>query len=157
MKKLETVMEENQLIDSKGWRYYGLEMQPCYRLAQIMDFIYETELDEPLPEWEDCLKLAMFVGDKVWVGETLDADRLNELHREMEEAYQGEYASEAEFAEDFMFATGVFDTDALKDLVIDWQATYTYSLQHDYFNTYVYCRNEEENDVDVKRYFWRAD
>lgn len=44
------------------------------------------------------------------------------------EAYQGTYKSEAEFAEEFCSQMG----DIPQYVVVDWQATWDYSLRHDY-------------------------
>ncbi len=44
------------------------------------------------------------------------------------EAYQGTYSSEAEFAEEFCSQMG----EIPHYVVVDWQATWDYSLRHDY-------------------------
>lgn len=44
------------------------------------------------------------------------------------EAYQGTYSSEAEFAEEFCSQMG----EIPHCVVVDWQATWDYSLRHDY-------------------------
>lgn len=44
------------------------------------------------------------------------------------EAYQGTYSSEAEFAEEFFSQMG----EIPHCVVVDWQATWDYSLRHDY-------------------------
>ena len=48
-----------------------------------------------------------------------------------EESYRGSYDSEADYAEEFYTMTGAYDPDVASDLVIDWDATYNYSLRYD--------------------------
>ena len=47
-----------------------------------------------------------------------------------EESYRGCYDSEADYAEEFYTMTGAYDPDVASDLVIDWDATYNYSLRY---------------------------
>lgn len=154
MTKLQTLTEDAQLTDSQGWFYRGEEYRPSYTLPQIMNLLYKTELEEDL-EWEDQLRLAVYASVIAPFGD-LTPDRLNELWAECEENYEGEYANEGEFAEDFLTRCGDIDTRATENLVIDWQGTYNYSLQYDYFNFFVVARNEETNGFEVKRFFWRS-
>lgn len=148
------VLDEAQLTDSKGWLYRGDENRPETTIPQIMNLIYSAELGEEL-EWEECLKLAVYTDYAMTYGEELTNDRLAELWEECQEFYQGDFANEAEFAEDFFISTGSLNEEATQDLVIDWQGTYNYSLQYDYFNTYIYARNEESGTIEVYRFFFR--
>lgn len=67
------------------------------------------------------------------------------------DAFQGEFDSEAAFAEDFFESTGQVNHEATKWLVIDWEATYNYSLQFDFFNYKI--RDTEGN---YRMFFWNA-
>lgn len=157
MTTLIPVTEDEQLTDSKGWFYREEDHRPSTYLAQLMDIIYKAELETPIEDWEECLRFACWLNQYPTQGEYTNA-YLQEQYEMHLEYYQGEYATEAEFAEDFMCDTGAFDTDALKDLVIDWQGTYNYALQYDYTNTYVYAKNDQiegTDSLEVHRYFWR--
>jgi hypothetical protein len=155
MTKLTTVTEEAQLTDSQGWLYRGDEHAPLTTVPQIMDILYSTELGEEL-DWEECLKLAVYADNVMAYGEDLTNDRLAELWEECQEEFQGDFSTEAEFAEDFFTSTGQLDEEATKWLVIDWQGTYNYSLQFDYWNAYIYARNNETNAIEVFRFFFRS-
>jgi antirestriction protein len=47
-----------------------------------------------------------------------------------EEAYQGRYDSESDFAE--QFTTDVYGFDAPSFVIVDWQATWDHNLRYDY-------------------------
>jgi hypothetical protein len=68
-----------------------------------------------------------------------------------QEAFYGEYATEAEFAEAFFTDTGLLDEEATKNLVIDWQGTYRYSLQYDYHNYEVW-----DHEGWPRQFFWNS-
>lgn len=154
MATLTPVTDETQLTDSQGWFYRGNEHRPETDIPQIMNLIYSAELGEEL-DWEECLRLAVYADNVMLYGEDLTNDRLAELWEECQEYYQGDFSSEADFAEDFFISTGQLNEEATADLVIDWQGTYNYSLQYDYFNTYIYARNEESGAIEVYRFFFR--
>ena len=154
MTKIQTITEDTQLTDSQGWFYHEDHSRPSYTIPQIMNLLYTAELEEDL-EWHDQLKLAVYVS-VIAPFDDLTLDRLNELWADCEENYQGEFANEGEFAEDFFESTGQIDEEATKWLVIDWQGTYNYSLRFDYFNDFVIAKNEETNAFEVKRFFWRS-
>jgi len=154
MTKIQTITEEAQLTDSQGWFYRNENYSPCYTLPQIMNLLYKTELEEEL-DWLDQLRLSAYISNIEPWGE-LTPDRLNELWAECEDNYHGEFANEGEFAEDFLTNCGDIDSRATENLVIDWQGTYNYSLQYDYFNVFVTAKNEETGAFEVKRFFWRS-
>jgi len=52
-------------------------------------------------------------------------------YSDFESAYRGAYDSNGDYAEEFFTETGTYDSEVAKDLVIDWEATYNYSLRHD--------------------------
>lgn len=154
--KLETITDEALLTDSRGWTYKREDYAPNYEMPQIMNLLYEHELAEEL-DWDDLARLASYVCNVArW--DDLTPDRLSELWAECEENYQGNYSTEAEFAEEFMHSAGWIDEQATSHLVIDWAQTYDYSLQHDYFSGYLYARNETIKGLDglqFARHFWR--
>ena len=154
MTKIQILREEEQLTDSQGWFYREEDSSPSYTLPQIMNLLYITELEEEL-DWDDTLKLAVYISN-VASWDDLTPDRLNELWAECEENYHGDHSSEGEFAEQFLNDVGMIDEEATANLVIDWQGTYNYTLQHDYFNIFVIAKNEETSAFEVKRFFWRS-
>jgi hypothetical protein len=100
------------------------------------------------------LKLAVYVSN-VAAFDDLTPERLNELYQESEENFEGEFANEGEFAEEFLTRCGDLDSRATENLVIDWQGTYDYAFQFDYFNVFVMAKNEETRALEVQRFFWR--
>jgi hypothetical protein len=153
MTKIQTITEDAQLTDSQGWFYTEDDSRPSYTLPQIMNLLYTTELEEEL-DWDDQLKLAIYISNVDAFGD-LTPDRLNELWAECEENFEGEFANEGEFAEEFLTRCGDLDSRATENLVIDWQGTYDYAFQFDYFNIFVIAKNEETSAFEVKRFFWR--
>lgn len=116
--------------------------------GETYDWLLEqTDYTEDLDP-DQILRLAIFAYNGSW---SLVPEDLPALIAQEEEAYQGEFNSEAEFAEDFFESTGQIDEEATKYLVIDWQATYNYSLQFDFFNFDVI-------DIDgaYRKFFWNA-
>lgn len=109
--------------------------------------IEQTEYTEDLDP-DQILRLAIFAYNGGW---SLVPEDLGHLIAQEEEAFSGEFDSEAEFAEDFFTSTGQIDEEATKWLVIDWAGTYRYSLQYDYF-TY------DVIDIDgtYRKFFWNA-
>ena len=116
--------------------------------GETYDWLLEqTEYTEDLDP-DQILRLAIFAYNGGW---SLVPEDLPTLIAQEEEAFAGEFSSEAEFAEDFFTSTGQIDEEATKYLVIDWQATYNYSLQFDFFNFDVI-------DIDgaYRKFFWNA-
>ncbi len=97
---------------------------------------------------DQLLRLAIFAYNGGWA---LVEEDLPTLIAHEEEAYYGEAESEAQFAEEYFESSGLIDGEATKHLVIDWAATYNYSLQYDFF-TY------EVIDLDGRyvKLFWNA-
>ena len=78
--------------------------------------------------------------------ETVDAfleefDLMDVEH--LEDAYNGQYRSEAEFAENFVTDMGYAQNDMPYWIAIDWQKTWDDGLSWDYTfnNGYVFCNN----------------
>lgn len=153
MTKIQTLTNDAQLTDSQGWAYRDDEHRPSSTIPQIMNLLYKTELEEEL-DWNEQLKLAVYI-DNVAAFDDLTPDRIIELYWESVENFHGEHSSEAEFAENFLTEVGLVDEDAIANLVIDWQGTYNYSLQYDYFNISVIAKNDASNSFEIMRFFWR--
>lgn len=107
------------------------------------DFLEYTEDLDP----DELLRLAIYAHNGSW---GLVPEDLFMLIPEENDAFSGEFRSEAEFAEDFFESTGQIDEEATKWLVIDWEATYNYSLQFDYFSYDVI-----DIDGNHRKFFWR--
>ena len=107
------------------------------------DFLKYTEDLDP----DELLRLAIYAHNGSW---GLVPEDLFMLIPEEQDAFSGEFRSEAEFAEDFFESTGQIDEEATKWLVIDWEATYNYSLQFDYFSYDVI-----DIDGNHRKFFWR--
>lgn len=104
---------------------------------------YTSELTE-----DQLLRLSLFAWNGNW---SLVPEDLPLLIAQEEEAFYGEYATEAEFAEAFFTDTGLLDEEATKNLVIDWQGTYRYSLQYDYHNYQVW-----DHEGWPRQFFWNS-
>jgi hypothetical protein len=104
---------------------------------------YTSELTE-----DEILRLSLFAWNGSW---SLVPEDLPLLIAQEQEAFYGEYDDEAEFAEAFFTDTGLLDEEATKNLVIDWQGTYRYSLQYDYHNYHVY-----DHEGLPRQFFWNS-
>ena len=107
------------------------------------DFLEYTEDLDP----DELLRLAIYAHNGSW---GLVPEDLFMLIPEEQDAYAGDFESEAEFAREFFIACGDYDDDKVNYLVIDWQATYNYSLQFDYFSYDVI-----DIDGNYRKFFWR--
>ena len=154
MTKIKILTEEAQLTDSQGWGYFGEESRPDYVMPQIMNLLYTSELEEELDRY-NMLSLAAYVSN-VAAFDDLTPERLGELWEECQENFQGSFSNEGEFAETFLNDVGLVDEEATRNLVIDWQGTYDYTLRYDYFNVYAYAKNTETNALEVERFFFRS-
>lgn len=131
---------KTQLVAWNGETYTGA--------GETYDWLIEqTEYTEDLDP-DQILRLAIFAYNGSW---SLVPEDLPLLIAQEEEAYQGEFDSEAEFAEDFFTSTGQIDEEATKYLVIDWQGTYNYSLRFDFFTYDVI-----DIDGNLRKFFWNA-
>jgi hypothetical protein len=91
---------------------------------QIAEAIGYSAEQEAIEEWIDQVLGLQYV---IGAARTLD-----ELAREYEETYQGQYDSGAEFAEAICTDCGDIPENVPAYIVIDWQATYERNLCHDY-------------------------
>lgn len=131
---------KTELTAWDGKVYSGLKEQ-LDELQQGEFLEYTSELDA-----DELLRLAMFAWNGGW---SLVPEDLPLLIGQEQEAYWGEYSSEAEFAEEKSIELDMIDQEATKNLVIDWQATYNYTWQYDFFNYEVI-----DLDGNYRRFFW---
>jgi hypothetical protein len=138
--------ETGIITDGEGYGYYGLR--------EIVEHIKATELEGQELDFDEVLRLALFAYNQ---NETdlalLTAERLAEILEQEQDAYAGEFSTEAEFAEDLITETSEAILPAW--VVVDWQGTYNYACQYDYHN-YTVRLNDEENGIFYARYFWRS-
>lgn len=103
---------------------------------------YTADLDST-----ELLRLALFAWNGNW---SLVPEDLWLLIPQENDAFWGEYKTEAEFAEEKSRELDLIDEQATKNLVIDWQATYNYSWQYDFFNYDII-----DIDGNYHRFFWQ--
>lgn len=103
---------------------------------------YTADLDST-----ELLRLALFAWNGNW---SLVPEDLWLLIPQENDAFWGEYKTEAEFAEEKSRELDLIDEQTTKNLVIDWQATYNYSWQYDFFNYDII-----DSDGNYRRFFWQ--
>ena len=117
--------------------------------GETYDWLRDLEACQDLDP-DELLRLAIFAYNGGWA---LVEEDLPLLIGHENEAFQGEYASKAEFAEEF-FESEYADLDQegiIRHLVIDWEATYNYSLKFDFFEYDVI-----DIDGQYRKFFWSA-
>lgn len=97
---------------------------------------------------DELLRLSLFAWNGSW---SLVPEDLPLLRAQEEEAYYGEYATEGEFAEAYFTDTGLIDEEATRNLVIDWEGTYRYSLQYDFHSYQVW-----DHEGWPRQFFWNS-
>ena len=110
-----------------------------YALEDILEFIDNYSEGDFVTHYEDYVTAGENIGyaqvDAFVAYHGLD------MVEHAEEAYQGEYNSEADFAEEFCDQMGYNVPDFI---VVDWQATWDSNLRYDYDilgDGYVFSRN----------------
>lgn len=137
--------ENNIITDFGGVAYNGLR--------EIVEHIKNTELEEEL-DFDEVLRLALYTwNNHETKPEDLTAERLAEIWQLENDAFAGEFDTEADFAEEMAIEFGLIDSEAIRNVVVDWEGTYRYSFQFDYYN-YEARLIDGENLV-MSRYFWR--
>jgi hypothetical protein len=120
------------------------QLEDLYSMLTNGEFAeFTSELDG-----DQLLRLALFAWNGSW---SLVPEDLPALIAQEEEAYHGEYLTEGEFAEEYFESTGLVDHEATKWLVIDWEATYRYSLQFDFFSYQVW-----DYEGNPRQFFWNS-
>lgn len=106
------------------------------RLTEILEhinhFIEETgELSHDEPE-----RLAVFINNNYTVKDYLHlVDEIHQWASEEEDALMGTYDSEGDFVERYYSDTTDADTMKVIDgLVVDWQKTWDYAFQYDFWS-----------------------
>lgn len=95
------------------------------------------EAFEAIPDFDELLEAWSAETDsdrREAMGEYLDDMGADDLS-DFDEAYQGQYSSGAEFAEQFADDIGAVDEKNASWIEIDWEATWERSLRHDYHIT----------------------
>jgi len=109
-----------------------------YALDDILDFIDHYSEGDFIAHYEDYVTAGENIG-YAQVDAFVDYHGLDMVEY-AEEAYQGEYNSEADFAED-LYAE---QYNLPAEIVVDWQATWESALRYDYDflgNAYVFSSN----------------
>lgn len=131
---------KTEIADWDGKVYQGLgDLYDKLRQGEFLE--YTEDLDD-----DELLRLAVYGWNN---GARFVPEDLPLLIAQEQEAYWGEYSSEAEFAEEKSIELDMIDQEATKNLVIDWQATYNYTWQYDFFNYAVV-----DVDGSYRRFFW---
>lgn len=131
---------KTEIADWSGKVYQGLgDLYDKLRQGEFLEYTEDLNDDE-------LLRLATYAWSNGW---SLVPEDLVVLIAVEQEAYWGEYSSEAEFAEEKSIELGMLDEEGTKNLVIDWQATYNYTWQYDFFNYEVI-----DLEGNYRRFFW---
>ncbi len=133
---------QGQGSDQRLEEWAGLEA--IYQELTSGEFAqYTSELTE-----DELLRLSLFAWNGSW---SLVPEDLPLLIAQEQEAYWGEFATVGEFAEDYFTSTGLLDEEATKHLVIDWEGTYYYSLQFDFFSYQIW-----DHEGWPRQFFWNS-
>ena len=131
---------KTEIVDWDGKVYQGPgDLYDQLRQGEFLE--YTEDLNDG-----ELLRLATYAWSNGW---SLVPEDLVVLIAAEQEAYWGEYSSEAQFAEEKSIELDMIDQEATKNLVIDWQATYNYTWQYDFFNYAVV-----DVDGSYRRFFW---
>jgi hypothetical protein len=139
--------ENNVITDFGGVAYNGLR--------EIVEHIKNTEIPEIELDLDEVMRLAIYI----WNGHETDLaaltpEKLAEFIELENDVYVGEFDSEADFAEEMAIEFGLIDSEAIRNVVVDWEGTYRYSFQFDYHNYEV--RFIDGGELVMARYFWRS-
>ena len=104
-----------------------VEEEGTYALDDILEFLKEYNSDDFIAYYVDYVEQGEKVGYDV-VYAFLEENYISDVAK-VEEVYQGEYESEAHFAESYF--NDVYG-DVPSFLVIDWAETFHQSLSYDY-------------------------
>ena len=105
-----------------------VEEEGTYALDDILEFLKEYNSDDFIAYYVDYVEQGEKVGYDV-VDAFLEENDISDVAK-VEEVYQGEYESEAHFAESYF--NDVYG-DVPSFLVIDWAETFHQSLSYDYY------------------------
>ena len=129
---------------SPATQNFIIDNADSYALEDMIEFIAERNEADFVNFYDDYIIYAEKLGRDGY--EILDAfvSLMGGFHDidKAEEMYQGEYRSDAAFAEDYYEQIGV---DVPNDLVVDWDATWNSSLTYDY---------SEDNGHYFRTSFW---
>ena len=132
---------KTQLVAWNGETYKGAS-DYYEQFTTDPDFLEYTEDLDP----DELLRLAIYAHNGSW---GLVPEDLFMLIPDENDAFAGEAESEADFAREQAMDCGDYKENT-NFLVIDWQATYDYWLQFDYFSYDVI-----DIDGNFRKFFWR--
>jgi len=134
--------ETKNIIAWNGETYKGLG--GIFELLQSEDFLeYTEDYDQ-----DELLRIALWA----WNGNySLVPEDVPTLASEESEFYMGEASSYAAFTEQLIGDTDLLDLDFPSWVVIDYEATWHSTLQHEFFSYDVVTI-----DGEYKKLFWRA-
>lgn len=99
-------------------------------LQELTEHLYHLRDVTAEIEHDDLERLARFIDNNYSIRDYIQlTDEIDSIIRDEEDAFYGTYESEADFAENFYTDTEHTIPDWL---VVDWQATFDYSLQYDF-------------------------
>ena len=113
-------------LSQKALDYITELVEDNYALDDILEFLQEYNSDDFLNYYTDYVEQGDKVGFDV-VDAFLEENDISDVAK-VEEVYQGEYESEAHFAESYF--NDIMDVPG--GLVIDWADTFQQSLGYDY-------------------------
>lgn len=120
-------------------------------LNALFTKIKETELPEEL-DTEQLLRLTLWIWNGN--GDAQDPDELWAECLKENENYFGEHDTTADFAE--YWFTELDPQEISENLVVDWEATYRYSLQYDFHDYAIRYDLDGDGFAESHRYFWRS-
>jgi hypothetical protein len=97
---------------------------------------------------DEILRLAMFADNGGW---GLVPDDMDAFIAQEQEAFCGEYESEAEFTRELLIETGTLPEDLPNWICIDYQLTWDTALRFDFFSYAVV-----DVDGNYRKHFWNA-
>ena len=139
--------ENNVITDFGGNAYNGLR--------EIVEHIKNTELPEIELDLDEVMRLAIYTWNNCETDlAALTPEKLAEIIELENDFYVGEFDSEADFAEEMAIECGLIDSEAIRNVVVDWEGTYRYTFQFDYYNYEI--RFIDGGELVMSRYFWRS-
>jgi hypothetical protein len=149
VKKIRDVLLENvPVFEDAGWAFDASRFAVWLERNFVLVATFRDDADFFLVPPAPASKRAMGTID-LSVPDSIVSVALANVEDELD-AYQGDYVSEAEFAEEFYYSAGEISEDFPLTFAIDWQKVWDASLRFDFDSAYIYDVNG-----DFKLYFWR--
>ncbi len=149
VKKIREVLLDNLAVfEDAGWAFDASRFAVWLERNFVSVATFRDDADFFLVSPAPASKRAVGTID-FSVPESIVSVALANVEAELD-AYQGDYVSEAEFAEEFYYSTGQIDEDFPLYFAVDWQKVWDCSLRFDFDSAYIFDVNG-----DFKLYFWR--